>query len=188
MSDINLTDREEKLRFTKADLAEAFQLSRDTITKMLGNTSPHGRRKNATVYHIGEVATMNDVRRPYIPQQPDEEMLISDPNKMPPKMRLTHFQAVDAEQAALMKQRKNMIEDRMLIPAFEVEQVLAQAFKPIALFLDTLPDALERDGMIASSDVEALISMIDSGREQLAEHLAQLSPEVRDVNASGEWE
>jgi len=182
------TPSQDKVLFTIKQLCDEYNFSRNTVLKMIGDTPPSGFRNNANVWRLSHVTSLDDVRPKYEPQKPDVEPEITDPDKMPPKMQLTYYQAQDAKNASELKQRKNMVESRQLIPAFEVEQVLAEAFKPIALLLDTLPDALERDGIIASSDAEALIAIVDSGREQLAETLAKLSPEVRDVNASGDWD
>jgi len=51
---------------------------------------------------------------------------------------------------------------------------LAEAFKKVALTLDTLPDALERDGFIGSPDVEGTVALIDVTRTKLADALAKL--------------
>jgi len=75
-----------------------------------------------------------------------------NPEKMTPPDRRTHYQAEDTKQAAELKRRKNELEERLLIPATEIVQTLAHAFKTVALTLDTLPDALERDGLLASTD------------------------------------
>ena len=60
-----------------------------------------------------------------------------------------------------------------LIPAREVEIGLAGAYKTLALTLDTLPDALERDGVISSDEIGRVIDIMDSAREQLANDLLE---------------
>jgi len=103
----------------------------------------------------------------------DEDIALN-PEKRNPKERLLHYEAEDSKQSARLKQRKNDVESGNLIHAVEVEQVLAQAFKTVALTLDTLPDALERDGMINGADVEGAIALIDEARTKLADELADL--------------
>ena len=189
---------QDKQQFGAQQLAEAFQLSIVTIRKMIGETAPVGKRGAAYTWRLFDVAEMKDVRPPWVPPKPfgknapsmmlgenGEEVFETDPDKMKPAERKTHYQAEDLKQAAQLKLRKNEVEMRELIPALEVEQTLAQAFKTIALTLDTLGDALERDGMIATSDIGRLLEILDSSREQLAVDLTTLSPEVEEINE--EW-
>ncbi len=191
---------QDKLRFTTAQLAEAFQITHPTVRKMVGATPPIAKRSGAAVWFLNDVAQMRDVRPPYVPPKPlphnmpkttrdDEgnEVFESDPDKMKPADRRTHYQAEDLKQASQLKARKNEIESRALIPAAEVERTLAGAFKTIALTLDTLGDSLERDGMIDPSDIGKLMSILDSSREQLAADLSVLSPEVEMLNEEGAW-
>ena len=178
---------QDKPRFTVKQLAEAFGTSSQTVRKMLGDTPPIGKRETANVWLLKDVSELKDVRDPYIPQAPDEEAIETDPDKMKPSDRRTHYQAEDLKQAAELTARKNDLERRGVIPSIEVEQALAQAFKSIALLLDTLPDALERDGMIASSDIHSIIAIVDSAREQLANDLTKLSPIVEEINESEDW-
>ena len=187
MSEDLQTKTQAKVRFTVAQLATAFATTAPTIRKMIGQTLPIAVSGRTRFWHIGDVAEMKDTREPYIPQEPDEEVIETNPDKMTPKMRLTHYQAEDAKQASEAKERKNRIENRELIPAREVEQALAQAFKEIALMLDTFPDVLERDGYIGSQDVEAIIKIFDSGRNQLANNLTALAPQVEDMNDEEDW-
>lgn len=187
MANNELPRAQEKCIFVVNELATAFKLSPPTVRKMLGDTPTAGKRGKTTIYKLGDVCTLNDVREPYIEPTPEEETIETNPDKMKPSDRRTHYQAEDLKQAAELKQRKNDIESRALIPAHEVEQALAQAFKTIALLLDTLPDALERDGMIAASDIHSIIAIIDSSREQLAVDLSSLSPAIEDMNEGGDW-
>jgi len=178
---------QDKLRFTVKQLADGFGFSAATVRKRLGGTPPVGKRGNYTVYLLRDIAELIDVRDPYVPQEPDDATEETDPDKMSPKARLTHYQAEDVKQASEAKHRKNMVENRQLVPAELLERSLAQAFKTVALVLDTLPDALERDGVIASSDVQSIIRIVDSCRDQLANDMSSLAPEVVEINDSGDW-
>lgn len=102
-----------------------------------------------------------------------------NPDEMLPADRKLYYQAEDLRQSVLLKMRKNALEARDVIPAAEVEQALALAFKSIALFLDSLPDKMERDDIIHADDVDKLIKMVDGERAQLRNSLEALSPIVR---------
>lgn len=182
-----LTKEQEALRFTVSQLSTAYNVGANTVRKMIGDIPPTDKRGNAAVWKLCDVTTLNDVREPYVPQSPKEEVVETDPNKMKPMDRKIHYQAEDLKQAAEIKSRRNAVESRELIPAQEVEMALAQAFKIIALTLDTLPDALERDGYIGSADVESIIDILDSARDQLANDLSGLSPMTEAINDSGDW-
>lgn len=183
-----LTKKQDSLRFTKSQLAAAYGISIPTLTKMIGPTPPVGTRRNAHVWAIGDVTEMRDVRDPYVPQQQEEKPIETDPAKMKPADRKTHYQAEDYKQSTMLKERKNAVESRELLPAQEVEITLANAFKTVALVLDTLPDALERDGIISSTDIAKVVNIIDGTRDQLATDLAELSPIVEDINEAQIWD
>lgn len=175
--------------FSKPQLAEAYKISIPTITRMIGSTPPSGRRNGGMVYHLKDVSEMIDVRKKDEPveEKKAEPEVITDPDKMDPSARRLHYQAEDLKEAAKIKARRNAVESGQLLEAKQVEQVLAQAFKTLALTLDTLPDLFERDGLIQSSDVERVIEIVDNSRLQLANDLAKLSKTVMDIEDSGEW-
>lgn len=185
-----------KVRFSKSELGFAFGMSLPTVVKHIGDIAPIGKRGNSIVWRLSDVADLKDVRdhikKSYVNQynmheSDDPDDIELDPDKMKPADRRVHYQAEDLKQAALLKSRKNAIESRELIPAHEVETALAQAFKTIALTLDTLPDSLERDGLISSGDIEKVITLLDRSREQLSGDLSALSPEVQLTNMIGDW-
>ncbi|RLA50058.1 MAG: hypothetical protein DRR42_14135 [Gammaproteobacteria bacterium] len=176
-----------KARFTVAQLSIAFSIGAATVRRRLGPTPPVEMNGKKSYYELCDVATLIDVRDPYIPDEPKEPTVETDPNKMKPMDRKTYYQAEDLKQSAEIKFRRNALEAATLIPAEDVERVLAAAFKTIALTLDTLPDALERDGIISSTDVSYVLRIIDASREQLATTLGELAPEVEDINEEGDW-
>ena len=182
-----LTREQEALRFNITQLAKAFNYSPPTIRKMLGETEPAGKRGSSNVWRLCDVTTLNDVREPYIQQAPEEKVEETDPNKMKPMDRKTHYQAEDLKQASEIKARRNAVESGELMLAQEVEIALSKAFKVIALTLDTLPDALERDGYISSNDIGSIIDILDNARLQLAADLSELAPVVNDIADSGDW-
>jgi len=162
-----------ELYFSREELGETFQLARSTVCKMIRGIPHAGVRDRALVWHISDVSTLKDARLPK-QQEIIVRYLENEPNKMKPADRRTHYQAEDLKQAALLKQRKNDLESRELLPSYEVQTCLAEAFKKVALTLDTLPDALERDGFIGSPDVEGTVALIDVTRTKLADALAKL--------------
>ena len=167
-----------ELYFSREELGDAFQLARSTVCKMITGIDPSGVRERALVWLISDVSTLNDARLIQAQRNREQEANLAliklDPAKMPPSDRRTHYQAEDLKQSALLKQRKNDLESCKLIPSYEVQTCLAEAFKKVALTLDTLPDALERDGYLNSRDVEGAIALIDKARTKLADELANL--------------
>jgi len=169
-----------QLYWSREELGETFQLARSTVCKMIKGVEPSGVRERALVWLISDVSTLNDARLTQAQRKREEEaeaeqaFIKLDPAKMPPSDRRTHYQAEDLKQSALLKQRKNDLESCKLIPSYEVQTCLAEAFKKVALTLDTLPDALERDGYLNSRDVEGAIALIDKARTKLADELANL--------------
>jgi len=160
--------------FNREELAETFGLARSTVCKMIKEIPHVGVRDRGLVWHISDVTTLKNAQKKKQHKVVENNVEVNL-EKRNPKERLLHYQAEDSKQSARLKQRKNDVESGNLIHAVEVEQVLAQAFKTVALMLDTLPDALERDGMINGADVERAIVLIDIAREQLANDLANLS-------------
>lgn len=183
-----LTPAQDKSRFAVNQLAKAFGLSPATVRKYIGQTPPSHAIGRSQYWELSDIAKLTDVRGPYVPQQPkDEPDPETDPELMKPSDRRTHYQAEDLKEAARIKRRRNEIEDGSLIPALEVESVVAGAFKAIALLLDTICDSLERDGIVDASSMPAIIRITDSARDQLATDLAELSPGVITINDDEAW-
>lgn len=188
MSKEAVTKAQDALRFTKNQLARAFGTSVPTITKKIGNVSPIAKRGNAFVWHMADVLELKDSRTPYIPPEPQQPPPPeSDPDKMNPKDRIDHYKAEELRQTAISKQRKNAVDAGRLLDAEQTERVIAEAFKKVALTLDTLPDLLERDGIIGSADVPKIIAILDSSREQLAADFLDIAPVISAINQQGDW-
>ena len=179
----------DKSEFSLKQLTDIFKLNRNTIVKMIGDVPPSGKNARSDLWNISDIVTLNDVRK-----KKKKETHVNqfgefttggegenDPDLMTPAERRLHWQGEDLRQATMIKERRNATEARQLIPALEVEQASAAAFKTVALMLDTLPDALERDGIISSADIQVIIGIVDSSREQLANDLSNLSPVVEQI-------
>ena len=157
--------------YSRQELAQAFGYSHQTITKMLAKKPSSAKRKTIELWKLRDVSTLNDCRKPKLELYPMTDIIELNPDKMKAAERRLHYQAEDLKQSANIKLRRNETESRVLIPAAEVEAALSTGFKAVALTLDTLPDTLERDGVIASSDVDAVIRIVDKLRDELANKL-----------------
>jgi len=163
-----------QLYFNREELGEAFQLARSTVRKMIEGIEPAGVRDRGLVWKVSDVSTLQDQRQKQ-QQKIIESHVETNPDKMKPSDRRTHYQAEDLKQASLLKERRNMVESGELIYASKVEHVLAHAFKTVALTIETLPDVLNRDGLLDSADIERTIALIDDLRTKLATDLRNLS-------------
>ena len=169
-----------KYRFSMVQLCEMFNVTRPTLKKMLGDTQPapsDGRR--GTVFDIIEIATLEDVRISANIKKKGEDLLDLDENGDPvnigtPSQMKAHYAAKDIEQAYIAKKMRNDMLSRTLLPADEVERMVAQAFKGVATYLDNIPDILERAGMISNDDIPRIIEQTDKIRNQLAEDMSKI--------------
>ena len=168
---------------TLTELANIYGKDKRTVVRMIGTIPLATIPDNEEFYDLNAVTQIIDVNKvdkkegwknQWGEYDPDEE-IETDPNKMKAAERRLWFQSEDLRQSTMLKERKNATEARELIPVREVEIGLAAAFKAVALVLDTLPDALERDGVIPSSQINTVIKILDSSREQLVQDLLKSS-------------
>jgi len=162
---------------------------------MISNISPVERDGRSLMYDIKDVATLIESRESMMVEKyknykykddvDDEE--IDNPEQMNSLQKINFYKAEDLRQSAQLKQHKNDVESGKLMIATDVEKIIAEAFKKIALVLDTLPDLLERDGIIGSGDIEKVITVVDKSREQLAIDLSEISPVTEEINNNQEW-
>lgn len=197
-------DRPNKFIFNINMLSIAFGITKSTTRLMISNIDPVGRKGKALLYDIKDVAKLVESRdsmmverstnHKYKPHHSnsttntdnnDDET--NDPEQMSAVQRINHYKAEDLRQSAMLKQYKNDVESGKLMVATDVERTTAEAFKKIALVMDTLPDLLERDGIIGSGDIEKVINILDSSRQQLAVDLSNIAPSVDDINERGDW-
>lgn len=188
----SLPEDQKKLLFSIPQLATAYNIHVNTVRKKIGNTPTSGKVGKSVLYHLKDVTELIDVREPYIPPnkkpEPDPEPYVyKDVEHMSPLEKIDHFKGEDLRQSAIAKERKNMTEAGLLMESHVVERIAAEAFKKVALTLDTLPDLLERDGIIDSSSITKVIHVLDNSREQLAADLAEISELTSIINEQGDW-
>ena len=194
-----------KFLFNISQLALAFNKSKPTVKEMLHGINPSERKGKSFLYHIGDVARLVETRdamqvekftneqykeKPHNTNSThvdDSGDVITDPEQMSAIQRINYYKAEDLRQSAMLKQHKNDMESGKLMVATEVERTIAEAFKKIALVMDTLPDLLECDGIIGSNDIERVINVLDNSRKQLAIDLTGISPSTASINARGDW-
>ena len=144
-------------------LADEFGVDRRTVKKRVDGIPPSGEINGHQAWRLRDVALA--VMGPQFAFGADPDS--ADPEKLEPSDRLKHFQA-------LRERSKWMAEERHLIPASEVEEVIATAFKSLAQSLDTLPDVLERDCALGADEVERAIEVVDAARENLYQQLLEV--------------
>jgi len=191
--------RPKKFLFNINMLSLAFDIEKPTLRKMIGGILPVEKEGRALIYDIKDVAKIIETRESMMVEkyknqqykinnpEPEDE-IIDDPEQMNPLQRINYYKAEDLRQSAQLKQYKNEVESGKLMVAQDVERTIADAFKKIALVMDTLPDLLERDGIIGSGDIEKVINVMDKSREQLAIDLSDIAPAVDEINSLQTWE
>lgn len=174
----------DKRLYSRVELGDIYGISAQTVANYIAAV-PFAAKDNKThLWNLSDVTELTDQRpkkelkegaweNQWGSHDPDNDHIETDPNKMKAAERRLHWQGEDLRQSTLLKERKNAVEARELIPAHEVELTLAGAFKAVTLMLDTLPDALERDGVIPPGDINKVISILDSAREQLNNDLLE---------------
>jgi hypothetical protein len=156
------------VRLSIARLAAEFGMARETVSKRLqqAHVQPDGKRNGYPVYRLRDACpALLD------PAAFDEEGN-PDPRSLPPDKRNAWYQSE-------LRRTDLEMRCRQLIPAAEVEVEFATLVKEVVQFLDTLPDALERDAELSGEQVEALGESI--ARQRAAMH-AKLTEgvDVRD--------
>ena len=103
-------------------------------------------------------------------------------------MSLSHEAGFDADEEIEKKSPKYWLEfyksereklrlekdKRQVIPAIEVEEIAALAFKGIAQTLDTLFDTLERKSVLSEDALHLVQEVIDKAREEMYNSIQKL--------------
>jgi hypothetical protein len=142
---------------TERQLAEALNVDRSTIHAAIrqANITPAGHAGAHPLYPVRAVVDA------IAPRTADGT---PDLDRMSPNAR-----------DAYIRSERNLVklktECGQLIPVAEVERGHAEIFKTLALFLDTLPDVLERDCGLPAHALTRLEAAVDGARVELHKRL-----------------
>lgn len=92
-----------------------------------------------------------------------------DPDSLDPVQRRAWYEGE-------VKKRDLQVKDRELIPAAEVERVIATAFAAIASDIRAIPDNLERRYGIESSVAEQVEEALHEAMDAMADRLSKMAP------------
>ena len=176
----------ESCMFNTKQLAEFFEMSVTAVTKRIKGVTPDGKIGRFMVWDISRVAILTNDAHTSIQQtydlskrndrslgdiSADEPLPTSDLGSMTPNELKTYFQTVDIQQSYLKKKIANEETAGELLRKSDVLDSMVNSFKIISNYLDSLPDVLERDGLISSADMDKTINSVDRVRVELANSL-----------------
>jgi terminase small subunit / prophage DNA-packing protein len=147
----------------KAEVAEFFDVSIPTIESWLRRGCPVVSRGSRTVPWVFDLLQVAEWR--INGQRPVGDI---DPDMLPPSERKAWYESET-------KKRDLQIKDRELIPASEVETVVATAFAAIAADIHAIPDNLERRHGIDSATAQAVEAALYEAMDGLADKLSTLA-------------
>lgn len=148
----------------KAEVAEFFDVSIPSVEGWLRRGCPVVQRGSRTIPWVFDLL---DVAKWRITGQRSDADI--DPDTLPPSERKAWYEGES-------KKRELQVRDRELIPAAEVEQVIATAFAAIAQDLRAIPDNLERRHGIDPAVAEAVEAALFEAMDALADRVATLAP------------
>jgi len=191
-----IVKKEEKFAFTISELAQMFKLSNQGVRKKLKGVEPDIRKGNAWCWYIHRVAILSAdaelaIQRRYDVskrkdaslkdiQTADRPLPVTDLGRMTPQQLKVYFQTVDVQQTYLKKRRENQVASKELIPKESVRENLSEVFKIIGNFMDSLPDVLERDGLIEGTDVDHAIELVDRVRHEMSTKVSEYADSMDD--------
>lgn len=140
------------IHVTVSQIAEETGIARETVAKRLKEASvkPAGKRASYVLYRLRDAL-------PAVYQLDD---IAADPERMDPFKRQAYYRAE-------LERRKLEVDDRLLIPAAEVEAERARVFKLLTQALESLPDVVERDLGLPAKTVARIEHLCDRHRDEL---------------------
>lgn len=159
---VKLSKAEQLRRLNKSELAEFFGVSVQAVDGWCRRNCPvveRGAPGRPWAFDAVEVAKW----RFGVKDAPEG----IDPDEMLPSDRKAWYESET-------KRRALQVQDRELIPAGEVERVVATAFSAIAQGLRSLPDNIERRTGCTPDIVEAIDLALDAEMSALADKLTEL--------------
>lgn len=155
-----VTPLSQGLHVSVSQLAAEFGVTRETAARRIADAGVEssGKRGGYPVYRLKDVwsAVLGQVSADGV----------ADPDKLDPFKRQAHYKAEHLKLQVETEQRE-------LIPRIEVEQEQARILRVVALFLDTLPDVLERDCGLAAAMIVAVEKRLDRLREEMHKALSE---------------
>lgn len=99
-----------------------------------------------------------------------------DPESLEPMQRRAWYEGET-------KRRELQVRDRELIPAADVERVVATAFAALSSDIRAIPDNLERRHGVSGDVAEKVAAALDEAMQSTSERLAELAPVGDEVSA-----
>lgn len=162
--------------FSVNRLAQLTGVDRRTLIKYLVGYAPDKKSAKREEYSFKTVAIALSVMPSWKVKGVDAGGIENDPDKMDPKDRKDWY---DAENKRLAYE-KHCGE---LIPAEEVRDVVAEAFKMLVFALDTLPDRVEHEVGLQPDQLKVFLASVDDARQSLAHNLQHfLDPDGEEVS------
>lgn len=144
--------RDRKL-FSLSGLAREYGMAWRTVARRMEGVEPDGEVNGTPGWYAATAARVL-VAPGAIPAKG------GDPDLLPPMDRLSFWRS---ERERLRVE----LENGTLLTRIEVEQQLARVSELVGRFYDTLPDVMERDGLLSPSDLARLETALDGNREEL---------------------
>lgn len=162
----NISSINDAYLYNISRLAEGFGFDRKTVRSRLNQAQvkPAGRRKGNPVYALSDVGPALFGSHVI----PDERR--KDPDDFEPKERKEWFQSENER----LKFQQNIGE---LIPEPEYRADLAQVFKVVVAFFESLPDKMERNRIFTPTQLEELERVTDIMRAQLHAQMLEVGNE-----------
>jgi hypothetical protein len=139
-------------------LAREFGMDRRTAKSRLESAPADGELPTGHPGYFVSTAA------PYLIGRPVAEGDEFDPDQLLPQDRLAYWRS-EHEKLKVAQERRD------LLSRIEVEREFARFFELVGRFYDTLPDQLERDGVVDARALTKLEQVLDKHRDELYQSL-----------------
>ena len=152
---------------SKSQIAQAWGVSRDTVTRLIQDVAADGQKAGHDAWSIRTAATK---LAPYdLGICAEDATGKKDPEQMPAKERKDWYDGEDKRLIVAAKKRE-------LISTDEMSESLIMVFDALKTFVVTLPDVLERDADLEPEKVQYLITRCDQLLSDFTEQLSSNLP------------
>lgn len=153
---------------SKSQIAQAWGVSRDTVTRLMQEVEADGQKSGHDAWSIRTAATK---LAPYdLGISAEDASGNKDPEKMPAKERKDWYDGEDKRLIVATKKRELLNRD-------EIGEGIAVIMDALKTFMVTVPDVLERDADLNAEQVQLLIELCD---KRLAEFVGILDAVAQD--------